>query len=64
MKINCPKCQEPCQYNERFDCWYCEPCNEWEEKKCDPEWYCPLGCENRPERPVNENQNETNTQEN
>lgn len=47
----CDQCNERTKYNEMFDAYYCEPCNEWMSKKCsDPK--CEY-CSQRPEKPMN-----------
>jgi hypothetical protein len=43
------RCGSERQYNQQYDCYYCELCNEWLEKKCtDPT--CEF-CTTRPEKP-------------
>ncbi len=49
LKLNgnfCSGCGSEVKYNNRYDAYYCELCNQWLEVKCnDPE------CEYCPERP-------------
>lgn len=47
--MKCEKCKEEQKYSQKYDAYYCEKCNEWQERKCsDPS--CEF-CVNRPEKP-------------
>jgi hypothetical protein len=46
----CVRCETPISYSERFDSYYCLPCNVWLEERCvDP--LC-KACAHRPIRPI------------
>jgi len=47
----CKECIGRLSYNERYDSFYCDKCNIWQEKACGDEkcWYC----KDRPQRPGN-----------
>jgi hypothetical protein len=47
--MNCA-CGNRLKYNERYDAYYCDVCNRWNEKKCEDEkcFFCP----DRPEKPI------------
>lgn len=52
MNNKCSHCKNNLSYSERWDAYFCEPCNDWNEKTCsDPDCFF---CVNRPQRPVNE----------
>lgn len=46
---SCVVCNNHHHYNEEFDSYYCDPCDEWYEQKC-PAADCELCCD-RPDRP-------------
>lgn len=45
----CPKCSSEKQYNDQYDAYYCELCNQWLEEKC-YDVKCEY-CAERPEKP-------------
>lgn len=48
-KFKCEDCGSFSLYSEKWDCYYCHPCNKWLEEKCnDPT--CEY-CNDRPETP-------------
>ena len=50
MRWFCPYCKSKLKHNEKYDCYYCDACNDWQEKKCnDP--HCEY-CAKRPEKPI------------
>lgn len=57
MALFC-ECDKKLSYNERFDAYFCNKCDQWKESKCtDKE--C-LFCTRRPEKP-SEKMNENNS---
>lgn len=45
----CSICKARTKHNERYDAYYCEACNRWEEKGCEDST-CPY-CPGRPNFP-------------
>ncbi len=50
MKLSCDNCNSDYKYNDKYDAFYCEKCNQWAEKKC-RDVNC-IFCPDRPEKPV------------
>ncbi len=47
---SCDKCGSVIYYDDKYDTYFCQSCNEWLESKCDdPE--CEY-CTKRPEKPI------------
>jgi len=49
MKKFCEVCGNQCHYSEKHDAYFCDPCDEWKEKRCTTD-SC-TECTTRPERP-------------
>lgn len=52
FQTKCLDCMTRKSYNEYFDCFFCDLCDKWLEKKCcDSPNKCWFNCHTRPEKP-------------
>jgi len=57
----CSRCKDFLQYDEVYDGYFCQRCNEWKTDKC-TDLACHF-CKNRPKKPKEE-KNESNNKRN